>query len=218
MPTGFQVPKRKRSVSAALAAQFSAIPVANISDSMQRRSGSGPSLRPMHRDGGPCGPAVTVRTRPSDNLMIHIALNLAVEGNVIVGDGGGDLTNALIGERMMAHCIAKKFAGIVINGAIRDSGWIRAQDLAVFAASGSHRGPYKDGPGEINVPGSLGGMVVEPGDLIVGDDDGLVSVPSCRPKPSVSWPRRSTRERRAPSPTSARQTMTPRATAGNRSR
>jgi len=177
MPSGFQVLKRRRSVSAAIVTRFSAIPVANISDSMQRLSGSGPALRPMHRAGGLCGPALTVRTRPGDNLLVHMALNLAVEGDVIVVDGGGDLTNALIGERMLAYCIAKKFGGIVINGAIRDSGWIRAQSFPVFAAGVSHRGPYKDGPGEINVPVSLGGMVIEPGDLIVGDDDGLVSVP-----------------------------------------
>jgi regulator of RNase E activity RraA len=177
MPTGFQVLKRSRSVPAALAARFSTIPVANISDSMQRLSAGGAALRPMHAGGVLCGPALTVKTRPGDNLLIHMAMNLAVEGDVIVVDAGGDLTNALIGERMLAYCIAKKFAGVVINGAVRDSAWIRAQTFPVFAAGVTHRGPYKDGPGEINVPVCIGGMVIEPGDLIVGDDDGLVSVP-----------------------------------------
>jgi RraA family protein len=177
MPAGFQVLQRRRSVDAALASRFGTIPVANISDSMQRLCGSGPALRPMHRGGVLCGPAVTVRTRPGDNLLIHMALNLAVEGDVIVVDGGGDLTHALVGERMLAYCVAKKFAGVVINGAVRDHAWIKAQELPVYAAGISHRGPYKDGPGEINVPISIGGMVIEPGDLIVGDDDGLVCVP-----------------------------------------
>jgi RraA family protein len=177
MPAGFQVLKRQRCVSAALAARFSAIPVANVSDSMHRLCGSGPALRPIHSGGGLCGPAVTVKTRPGDNLLIHMALNLAVEGDVIVVDGGGDLTNALVGERMLAYCVAKKFAGVVINGAVRDHGWIKAQPLPVFAAGISHRGPYKDGPGEINVQISIGGMVIQPGDLIVGDDDGIVAVP-----------------------------------------
>src|SRR6478609_1801089 len=102
MSAGFQVLKRRRSVPTALAGRFAAIPVANISDSMQRLCGSGPTLRPMHGGGVLCGPAVTVKTRPGDNLLIHMALNLAVEGDVLVIDGGGDLTNALIGERMLA--------------------------------------------------------------------------------------------------------------------
>jgi len=177
MPTGFQVLKRKRHVDAALADKFRGIPVANISDSMNRLSAGGPRLRPLHSGGVLCGPAVTVKTRPGDNLMVHMALNLAVEGDVIVVDAGGDLTNAIIGERMLAYCVAKKFAGIVINGAVRDYGWIKAQAFPVYAAGITHRGPYKDGPGEINVPLALDGMVIEPGDLVVGDEDGLVSIP-----------------------------------------
>jgi regulator of RNase E activity RraA len=118
-----------------------------------------------------------VKTRPGDNLMTHMALNLAREGDVIVVDAGADLTNAIIGERMIAYCVAKKFAGIVINGAVRDSAWIKAHNFPVYAAGVTHRGPYKDGPGEINVPVAFDGMVIEPGDLVVGDDDGLVCVP-----------------------------------------
>lgn len=177
MSIGFRVLKRKRQVSAELAAKFKEIPVASISDSMARLTAGGASLRPMHRQGILCGPAVTVRSRPGDNLMTHMALNLAREGDVIVVDAGGDLTNAIIGERMLAYCIAKRFAGIVINGAIRDYQWINAQDLPVYAVGVTHRGPYKEGPGEINVPIALNGMVIEPGDLIVGDADGLVCVP-----------------------------------------
>jgi len=92
-------------------------------------------------------------------------------------NGGGDLTNALMGELMLSHAIKIGAAGVVINGAIRDSAWIRANDFPVYAAGVTHRGPYKDGPGEINVPLALGGMVIEPGDLVVGDDDGLLCVP-----------------------------------------
>ena len=109
--------------------------------------------------------------------MIHHAMSLAKPGDVIVVDGGGDLTNALIGELMLAQMVRRNLGGIVLNGAIRDSAAIRAQGFPVFAAGVTHRGPYKDGPGEINVAVAIDGMVIEPGDLILGDDDGLLSVP-----------------------------------------
>jgi RraA family protein len=123
------------------------------------------------------GPALTVRSAPGDNLMVHMALNLAEKGDVIVVDAGGQLENSIIGERMLAYCVAKGFGGIVINGAVRDVAWIRAQDFPVYAAGVTHRGPYKNGPGEINVPVALDGMGIAPGDLVIGDDDGLLCVP-----------------------------------------
>ena len=123
------------------------------------------------------GAAFTVKTRPGDNLMIHKALLMAEPGDVIVVDGGGDLTNALVGELMLSHAMSIGVAGVVINGAVRDLGWIKANSFPVFAAGITHRGPYKDGPGEINVPISLAGMIIEPGDLVIGDDDGLLCVP-----------------------------------------
>jgi RraA family protein len=137
----------------------------------------GPRLRPMHGGGVLAGPALTVKARPGDNLMLHKALDLAEPGDVIVCDGGGDLTNSLIGEIMVTHAIKRGIAGVVIDGAIRDAAAIRSGKFPVFAAGVSHRGPYKDGPGEINVPIAIDGMVIEPGDLILGDDDGIVCVP-----------------------------------------
>jgi len=177
MPAGFRVLKRKRQVDAAWVEKFRAIPVANISDSMFRMSAGGARLRPYHAGGAMAGPALTVRSAPGDNLMVHMALNLAQEGDVIVVDAGAQLTNAIIGERMLAYCQAKGFAGIVIDGAVRDVGYIRQHGFPVYAAGVTHRGPYKNGPGEINVPVALDGMVIEPGDLVVGDDDGLLCVP-----------------------------------------
>ena len=177
MPAGFRILKRKRQVDSAWVEKFRAIPVANISDSMFRMSAGGARLRPYHAGGAMAGPALTVSSAPGDNLMVHRALNLAVKGDVIVVDAGGELTNAIIGERMLAYCQAKGFAGIVINGAVRDVGYIRSNSFPVYAAGVTHRGPYKNGPGEINVPVALDGMVIEPGDLVVGDDDGLLCVP-----------------------------------------
>jgi len=177
MPVGFRVLKRQQQVSADLVERYKTVPVANISDSMNRITAAGARLRPMHRQGVLVGPALTVKTRPGDNLMLHYALDIAVAGDVIVVDAGGDLSNALIGEMMLAYAQKKHLGGIVINGAIRDASSIRASDFPLFAAGITHRGPYKDGPGEINVPIAIDGMVIEPGDLVIGDDDGLLCVP-----------------------------------------
>ena len=99
---------------------------------------------------------------------------LAQAGDVIVVDAGGDLTNAIIGELMCGYAASRGIAGMVINGAIRDADILSKSDFQVYAAGVTHRGPYKDGPGQINVPVSLDGMVVRPGDIIVGDGDGVL--------------------------------------------
>ena len=174
---GFQIAKRTRKVDAETVSRFLALPVANISDSMSRMTAGGARLRPMHGSGPLAGPALTVKTRPGDNLMIHKALDIAEPGDVIVVDGGGDLTNALIGEMMTAHAQKRGIAGMVLNGSIRDYDSIHAGTFPVFAAGVTHRGPYKDGPGEINVAIAIDGMVIEPGDLIVGDGDGFLCIP-----------------------------------------
>ena len=177
MSVGLRILRRARKVSPELIERFSSLPVANVSDSMARMSAGGANLRPMHAGGGLAGPALTVKTRPGDNLMLHKALDLAEAGDVIVVDAGGDLTNSLMGELMLAHAETKRLGGIVIHGAVRDVAYIRSRSLPVFAAGITHRGPYKDGPGEINVPVAIEGMVIHPGDLVLGDDDGVLCVP-----------------------------------------
>ncbi len=177
MTIGFRILRRVRKVDAGAVAKFKALPLANVSDVMSRMSAGGPRLRPMHGKGALAGPALTVKTRPGDNLMVHKALDLAEPGDVIVVDAGGDLTSAIIGELMVAHARKRGVAGCVIDGAIRDSAAIGAGDFPVFAAGVTHRGPYKDGPGEINVAIAIGGMVIEPGDLVLGDGDGVLCVP-----------------------------------------
>ena len=177
MPIGFRILPRVRAVDAATVAAFRALPVANVSDCMGRHFAAGPAIRPLHAGGVMAGVALTVRTRPGDNLMSHAALDRAQAGDVLVIDGGGDLTNALMGELMLMQAEKRGVAGVVVNGAVRDLGWIRAGRFPVFAAGVTHRGPYRAGPGEINVPLAIGGMVIEPGDLILGDDDGVVCVP-----------------------------------------
>jgi regulator of RNase E activity RraA len=174
---GFQILQRRRQVDARYVQAFAGIPVANISDCMTRMTAGGPRLRPMHKGGRLGGPALTVKSRPGDNLMIHKALDLAQPGDVIVVDAGGDLTNSLFGELMLSYAVTRKIAGIVLNGAVRDIDVIAAGDFPIYAAGVTHRGPYKDGPGEINVPIAIDGMVIQPGDLVVGDADGLLCIP-----------------------------------------
>jgi len=177
MMAGFRIMRRTRSVTTSQIASFRDLPVANVSDCMSRVTAGGPRLRPVHASGSMAGPALTVRTRPGDNLMVHRALDMAEPGDIIVVDAGGDLTNAIIGELMQSHALQRGVGGMVINGAVRDVAALRAGRLPVFAAGVTHRGPYKDGPGEINVPVAFDGMVVQPGDLVIGDEDGFLCVP-----------------------------------------
>ena len=162
---------------ARLIAEFAKMVTPHLSDSMERLYAGGPRLRPMHRQGKLAGPAFTVKTAAGDNLLVHKALDAARAGDVIVVDAGGFLDNAIIGELMMTRAKQRGVAGIVIWGAIRDSAEIGGGTYPVFAAGVTHRGPYKNGPGEINVPIMMGGTPVNPGDIIVGDADGLVAVP-----------------------------------------
>ncbi|WP_210315430.1 RraA family protein [Aurantimonas sp. DM33-3] len=156
---------------------FAKIPSAIISDNLNRMVAAGPSVRPMHKGGTLAGTALTVKTRPGDNLMIHKAADIAQPGDVIVVDAGGDLTNALIGELIISHARSRGVVGFVVNGAVRDMDVIAVDDYPVYGAGVSHRGPYKDGPGEVNVPIALDGMVIAPGDIVIGDLDGVVCIP-----------------------------------------
>lgn len=174
---GLRIYPRAQGPSPQLLARFRKLPTANVSDVMGRMSGSGSELRPYHASGLLCGPALTVRTRPGDNLMVHKALDLAEPGDVVVVDGGGVTTNALMGEMMLAHAAQRGLGGVVIAGAVRDLDWIRRNGFPVYACGVTHRGPYKDGPGQINAAVTVAGMVVGPGDIVLGDADGVVCIP-----------------------------------------
>src|SRR5689334_7942822 len=118
---GLQILKRRRQVPAQLVEAFRGLPVANISDCMTRMTAGGPRLRPMHHGRPLAGPALAVECRPGDQLMVHKALAMAQPGDVIVVDAGGDLTNSLFGEIMVATAVKIGVAGVVLNGAVRDS-------------------------------------------------------------------------------------------------
>ena len=151
------------------------IAVALLSDNLHRSVGS-VGLQPYHRAGGTmAGTAVTVRTRGGDNLTMLRAYEYCRPGDVMVIDAGGDITNAVLGGILSYYGATIGLSGMVVDGAIRDVAEIRERSFPLYARGISHRGPYKDGPGEINVPVSIGGMVVNPGDIIVGDQDGLLA-------------------------------------------
>jgi RraA family protein len=178
-PAGYRINPRVNSLTPEIVAGFRDLPAAAIGDAMSRNVGAY-GLRQYHQglNAIMSGPAVTVRVRPGDNLMIHKALMMVEKGDVLVVDGGGDLTQALIGGLIRTTCIARGLAGIVVDGAVRDVAEWAEEGMPCFARGHTHRGPSKDGPGEINVPISCAGLAVMPGDLVVGDADGVIAVPA----------------------------------------
>jgi regulator of RNase E activity RraA len=178
-PAGYRINPRVESLSAELIEAFRAIPVAVAGDCMGRCIGAR-GLKVYHGDLSLklCGPAFTLRVRPGDNLMVHKALMMVQPGDVLVIDGGGDVSQAVIGGLVRTTALRVKLGGIVIDGAVRDLEELAEGVIPVFAAGHTHRGPSKDGPGEINVPIACAGLCVLPGDLVLGDADGVISIPA----------------------------------------
>jgi len=153
---------------------FRGLPTPNIDDNMNRMFALR-GLRPYNKT-PLLGTAFTVRVPAGNNLMFNRAIDLAQPGDVIVVDGGGYLERALCGEIMMSHAKKRGLAGFIVNGCIRDTEAAAKIDFPVYALGQSPNGPLKNGPGEINTPVVCGGMVIMPGDILVGDADGLVVV------------------------------------------
>lgn len=152
-------------------------PVAIIGDLLGRRSTMDAAIKPINPERRFCGPALTIEVRSGDNLMAHAALAMAKAGDVLVIDAHADLSTAIMGG-LMAHSAAKiGVAAVVIDGALRDRDELFGSSVAFFCRGISPCGPDKDGPGQINMPISCGGVAVQPGDIIVGDSDGIVVVP-----------------------------------------
>lgn len=160
----------------ALVARFRALPVANIDDCMNRTAAVRAAIRPLNK-ARLLGPAFTVKVPEGDNLMFHKAMDMAKPGDVIVIDAGGDCSRSIFGALMINYCKARGLAGVIIDGAIRDSEELAELDFPVYACGVTPNGPYKNGPGEINTVISFGGKVVRPGDIIVGDADGIIVIP-----------------------------------------
>lgn len=157
---------------------FRRLPAANVADCMGRSCAMNPSIQLMSSPKEyMCGVAITVKARAGDNLFIHQALEMAGKGDVIVVSTGFGSPNSLIGEIIIANAQFKKLAGIVMDAPIRDIDSISKSDFSVYSTGHTPGGPYKDGPGEINVPISCGGISVNPGDIILGDYDGVIVIP-----------------------------------------
>lgn len=148
----------------------------HLSDNLQRMSGV-VGLTRFHQGKKLLGTAFTVKTRPGDNLLVYKALTMMQPGHVLVVDGGGHATNALVGELIMLYAMQRGCVGFVMDAAIRDTAAFYDSDFPCYARAVSHRGPYKMGPGAINVPVTIGGQVIAPGDIVVGDEDGVVTFP-----------------------------------------
>lgn len=178
-PAGYRINPRVADLPADLIDAFRSIPVAVAGDCLGRCIGA----RGLHIYHGDlalklCGPAFTLRVRPGDNLMVHKALMMVQPGDVLVIDGGGDVSQAVIGGLVRTTALRVRLGGIVIDGAVRDLEELAEGILPVFAAGHTHRGPSKDGPGEINVPIACAGLCVLPGDLVLGDADGVIAIPA----------------------------------------
>lgn len=132
------------------------------------------------------GPALTVRTRPGDNLVVHKGLDIARPGEVLVVDAGGATDRAILGGLMAQYAASRGIAALVVDGAVRDKSAMDELGPPVFAAGISHLGPYKDGPGDLRGPVSLAGTTVHDGDLIVGDEDGIAVIPRHRAEEIVA--------------------------------
>ena len=155
------------------AAQFQAAILADVAGRRGTLNGRIRALAPSMRV---AGPAFTVEVRPGDNLMIHAAMSMAKPGDVLVVDGKGDQTCALMGAIMINACKQLGIAGVVLDAATRDSEEIVEMGFPMFSVGTNPNGPTKFVPGRINWPVSVGGIAIAPGDLIVGDADGIVVI------------------------------------------
>jgi 4-hydroxy-4-methyl-2-oxoglutarate aldolase len=163
-------------VDAGVVEQAAKFPSSIFADVAGRRGALHGRISPLAPSMRLAGPAVTVEVRPGDNLMIHAALALAKPGDVIVVDGKGDLSSALMGEIMCQQAAALGIAGVVIDGAVRDSEAIRELGFPMYAAGLNPNGPTKSVAGRVNHPVSIGGVTVNPGDLVIGDADGITVI------------------------------------------
>lgn len=163
-------------VDAAIVDQAAQFPSSILADVAGRRGALHGRIAPLAPSMRFAGPALTVEVRPGDNLMIHAAMAVAKPGDVIVVDGKGDLSSALMGEIMSQQCVALGVVAVVIDGAVRDSEAIRELGFPMYAAGLNPNGPTKSVSGRLNHPISIGGVTVHPGDLVVGDADGVTVI------------------------------------------
>lgn len=180
MPVGKRIYLKRELPDPELVKQFKTIPAANVADVMERSCAMNPRIHLLSKPKNKIsvGVALTVKARAGDNLALHYALNIAKENDFIVVSNEGDNTRSLMGMIMFSYIYKyKKIAGIVLDGPIRDIDDVSNLDFPVYATGTTPGGPYKEGPGEVNVPISCGEISVDPGDIILADQDGVIVIP-----------------------------------------
>lgn len=178
MDIGNRIFKEANRPSRDLVELFRGLPSSNINDEINRLYCMHDYMKLLNHDNAVqlLGTAITVKAPIGDNLFFHEALDLAQPGDIIVVDGGSGCNRSLAGEIMIRFAQMKGLAGIVVDGCLRDSDGIETLTMPVYAKGVTPQGPFKFGPGEINVPIACGGQVVFPGDILVGDKDGIVVI------------------------------------------
>ena len=160
-------------------AQLASLPVANVGDAMDRLGVLDSRIQAIWHGAQLAGPALTVWTRAGDNAAVHEALAIARPGDVIVVNGQGDESRALLGDLIGAKARAAGIAGFVLDGAARDAEALADIGMPVFARACTPAGPYKYGPGRVGVTIAVGGVAIAPGDVVLGDGDGVAVVARC---------------------------------------
>ncbi len=173
---GYRLRKSIVRLTPELIAQYKKFPTPDISDMLNRMYTMDSGIKTFGSNARLVGTACTVKTFPGDNLMVHKSLDIVQPGDVIVIDTGGSQRGAVLGDLISNKAVHRGVAGFIVDGLIRDVEGIRETGLPVFARGVTPFGPLHRGPGELNFPVSCGGIVVNPGDIIVADENGVVVV------------------------------------------
>lgn len=175
---GFRIRREVSRLAPEVVAEFAEYETPEVSDLLNRLYAIDPAITRLSGFGRMLvGSACTVRVFPGDNLMVHKSLDIAKPGDVVVVAAGGLPSNAVLGDTISAKAKHRGIAGFIIDGVVRDVAGLRDMDYPVYARGATSVGPLHRGPGEINYAVACGGVVVNPGDVIVADDSGVVVVP-----------------------------------------
>ncbi|MBF0522451.1 MAG: 4-carboxy-4-hydroxy-2-oxoadipate aldolase/oxaloacetate decarboxylase [Candidatus Omnitrophica bacterium] len=172
-----KVIKNFKRPSSEMVKKFKEIPASIVSDCLNRYSAMNGEIKPIFEGIRVCGPALTIQNMSGNNMMSHLALTFAQPGDVIVIDGRGYLGNAIWGGVQASYAAKRGIAGLVVDGAIRDVEDMRRMKFPVYCKGITPAGPHKGWADSVNVPIQCGSIPVHPGDLIVGDDDGVAVIP-----------------------------------------
>jgi 4-hydroxy-4-methyl-2-oxoglutarate aldolase len=156
--------------------RLGAMGTATVHEAIGRRGFLGADLRPIQQGARLAGSAVTVSSHPGDNLMLHAAVEVCRPGDLLVVTTTAPSTHGMFGELLATSLMARGVRGLVIDAGVRDTAELREMGFAVWTRHVSCQGTVKATPGSVNVPVSIGGVVISPGDVVCGDDDGVVVV------------------------------------------